>query len=100
MHAPLAVPHVSMVAPVGPLATIDRKLRQVRKEATVSVDSGAEVSLAGAATFLRRRQRLALEKCAHECDAFRRASWLVLWFETRGLEPAFSFPAPHHERWL
>jgi hypothetical protein len=40
-----------MVAPVGPLATIGRKPRQVRKEATVSTDSGAEARLAGAIAF-------------------------------------------------
>ncbi len=33
--------------PVGPPATIVRKLRQVRKEATVANDSGAGVWLAG-----------------------------------------------------
>lgn len=33
--------------PVGASATIGRKLRQVRKEATVSTDSGAGITLAG-----------------------------------------------------
>ena len=37
--------------PVGPPATIVRKLRQVRKEATVANDSGAGVWLAGPPPF-------------------------------------------------
>ena len=36
-----------MVAPAGPLATIDGKLRQARKGATVIADSCAEVWLVG-----------------------------------------------------
>ena len=40
----------SMVACVGPLATIDRELSQARKGAAVAVDSGAGVWLAQVAT--------------------------------------------------
>ena len=40
----------SMVAPVGPLATIDRELRQARKGATVAIDSCAGVWLVGGAS--------------------------------------------------
>ena len=36
--------------PIGPLATIDREPRQVRKEATVVIDSGAGVWLIGFAS--------------------------------------------------
>ena len=36
-----------MVAPAGPLATIDGKLRQARKGATVAIDSCAGVWLVG-----------------------------------------------------
>ena len=34
-----------MVAGIGPFATIDCEPRQVRKEATVAVDAGAEMWL-------------------------------------------------------
>ncbi len=43
----------AMVVSAGALATLDRKPRQVRKEATVVVDAGAEVSLAEAASIIR-----------------------------------------------
>ena len=45
--------------PVGPPATIVRKLRQVRKEATVANDSGAGVWLAGLPPFRVWRVRAA-----------------------------------------
>ena len=40
-----------MVASMGPLATLDCEPRQVRKEATVTVDAGAEVWLVLAASI-------------------------------------------------
>lgn len=48
----LSLRHV-MVASIGPFATICCEPRQVRKEATVMTDSGAEVRLILAATFYR-----------------------------------------------
>jgi len=44
--------------PVGASATIGRKSRQVRKEATVSTDSGAGVTLAGLPPFPTPRPHL------------------------------------------
>ena len=42
----------SMVAPIGPLATIDCELRQAWKGATVAIDSCAGVWLVGVASSL------------------------------------------------
>ena len=44
---------VFMVASVGPLASLDRELRQARKGATAAIDASAEDRLAEAITFNR-----------------------------------------------
>lgn len=43
-----------IVASIGPFATISREPRQVRKEATVAADAGAEVWLVLATISLRQ----------------------------------------------
>ena len=45
MHKIRIIPQLVMVTCTGPLATINRKLRQARKGATVAVTSGAGVWL-------------------------------------------------------
>ena len=57
--------------PVGASATIGRKPRQVRKEATVSTDSGAGVTLAGPPPFPAPRPDLDRAQTSASCDHIR-----------------------------
>ena len=58
--------------PRRPLATLDRKLRQGRKAATVSIDAGAEVSRRGHRLFGIRPALHAARCDQYSCDQY---SW-------------------------